>query len=331
MKLEQNDESILFSYTKLPDVFFTEYFSQTPGDYIKVYLCMVFLSKYGKDIKINDLSKKLALSFPIIQEAIKYWEDLGAITKKTTGYIINNLQEIELNKLYKPKVSLSASDIEKNEKNKYRASAIETINSSFFQGIMSPSWYSDIDLWFKKFLFDEQVMIALFNYCYKKSALHKNYVQAVADAWNKNNIKTFSDLETYFENQEKMNKIKKAISKKLGITRALTEYENSYIEKWIVDFGFSLDVIEIALKKTTSKANPSFDYIDKLISNWHEHNLKTAEDVEKFLEEFKTKNKNIEALKKQTQTNKKSNYSNYEQREYSNSDLEKLYANGVNE
>ena len=25
---------------------------------------------------------------------------------------------------------------------------------------MSPSWYNDIDLWFKKYEFDEQVMIA---------------------------------------------------------------------------------------------------------------------------------------------------------------------------
>ena len=38
MKLEQNDKNFLFSETKLPDVFFTEYMSQASGDYIKVYL-----------------------------------------------------------------------------------------------------------------------------------------------------------------------------------------------------------------------------------------------------------------------------------------------------
>ena len=114
MKLEQNDESLLFSTTKIPDIFFSEYLSQASGDFIKVYLYILFLSKYGKDIKINDLAKKLSLSFPIIQEALKFWEELGVITKKGTGFIINNLQEIELHKLYKPNVSLSADDIEKN-------------------------------------------------------------------------------------------------------------------------------------------------------------------------------------------------------------------------
>ena len=63
MKLEQNDLPMLFSSTELPDVFFTEYLSQASGDYIKIYLYIVFLSKYGKDVKINDLSKKLNIDF----------------------------------------------------------------------------------------------------------------------------------------------------------------------------------------------------------------------------------------------------------------------------
>ena len=73
MKLEQNELSMLFSSTDLPDVFITEYLSEAPGDYIKVYLYMLFLSKYGKDVKLNDLSKKISLPLPTIQAAIKYW------------------------------------------------------------------------------------------------------------------------------------------------------------------------------------------------------------------------------------------------------------------
>lgn len=133
MKLEQNDLPMLFSSTELPDVFFTEYLSQASGDYIKIYLYIVFLSKYGKDVKINDLSKKLNIDFKTIQEGIKYWEDNGVITKKNTGYIINNLQEIELHKLYKPKVTLSAESVKQTAQNQYRAKAIENINNLFFK------------------------------------------------------------------------------------------------------------------------------------------------------------------------------------------------------
>ena len=319
MKLEQNDNPLLFSSTQLPDVFFTEYLSQASGDYLKVYLYMIFLSKYGKDIKINDLSKKLELPLKTIQDAIKYWEDIGVITKKNMGYILNNLQEIELHKLYKPRISLSADTLKQTAQNQYRAKAIENIINEFFQGILSPSWYNDIDLWFKKYAFDEEVMIALFRYCFNRSALHRNYIQTVADAWHKNNIKTFNDLDKYYEKQEKLNVIYKSISKKLGYTRQLTQYEQAYVEKWVVDFNYSLDIIEIALKKTTSKSNPNFDYLDKLLSDWNERGFKTSSEIQTFLSELKQKKKDVKELEK------KSGYANYDQRKYDN--LNSLYAN----
>ncbi len=319
MKLEQNDMPLLFSSTEIPDVFFTEYFSQANSNYVKVYLYMVFLSKYEKDIKITDLSKKLELDFKVIQDAIKYWEDLQVITKKNTGYIINNLQEIELHKLYKPIVALSADNLKQTAQNQRRAKAIENINNEFFQGIMSPSWYSDIELWFKKYGFDEEVMVALFRYCFNRSALHRNYIQTVADAWYKNNIKTFNDLDSYYEKQEKLNVLYKSISKKLGYNRQLTQYEQAYVEKWSVDYGFSLDIIEIALKKTTSKSNPNFDYLDKLLTDWHDRGFKKSEEIQDFLAQLKQRKKDIKELEK------KSGYQNYDQRKYDN--LNNLYAN----
>ena len=322
MKLEKNDKSILFSYTELPDVFFTEYLSQANGDYIKVYLCIVFLAKYDKDIKLNDLSKKLNIPFSTIQAALAFWEELGVITKKLNGYTINSLQEIELHKSYVPNLTLSKEKIENNEKSKYRATAVESINNLYFQGIMSPSWYSNIDLWFKKYNFDEQVMVALFDYCFNKSALNKNYVQAVAEGWAGHNIKTYNDLENYSQKYESMNKIKKSIAKKLGRFNPLTQFEEAYIEKWYLDYNYSLDIINIALKKTTSKANPSFDYLDKLISDWHDRNFKTANEIENFMASLKQKNKNVETLKKQT------NYNNYNKRNYNN--LNDLYTNTDN-
>lgn len=319
MKLENADLSSLFSNTLIPDIFFSEYLSEASGDFIKVYLYMLFLSKYDKDIKINDLSKKLVLPVKTIQEAVKYWEDKCLITKKNTGYIVNSIQEIELHKLYKPKTALSAEQLQKSAENQKRAKAIDFINNKYFSGLMPTTWYPEIELWFKKYGFDEEVMIALFGYCFDMSALHKNYVQAVAEAWNKNNIKTFNDLDVYYEKQEKLKIIAKTISKKLGLSRALTQYEYAYIEKWVVDYGYTLDIIEIALKKTTSKANPNFDYLDKLLTDWHDRGFKTPNEVQGFLNEMKEKNKNVKQLEKTT------GYNKYEQRTYDN--LDNLYAN----
>lgn len=319
MKLEQSDSSLIFSTTSLPDVFFTEYLSYANGDYIKIYLYMLFLSKYNKDIKVVDLAKKLQLPMKTVQEGIKFWEEQSIITKKNTGYIMNNLQEIELHKLYNPKITSSPEELEKTAKSQYRAKAIENINNQFFQGIMSPSWYSDIDLWFKKYQFDEEVMNALFQYCFDHSALHRNYIQTVAEAWAQSNIKNFNDLEQHFEKQEKLKSIGKTISKKLNLNRPLSQYEEGYISRWNIDYGYNFDIIELALKKTTSKTSFSFDYLDKMLTDWHDRNLKTPNDVQNYLAQSKTQAQNIKKLEKQT------GYTNYEQRERSNWD--DFYAN----
>ena len=319
MKLEQNELLPMFSNTTIPDIFFTQYLPEANGDFLKVYLYILFLSKYDKDIKINDLCKKLGLSLKVIQDAMKYWEEQGVITKKNTGFVFNNLQELELHNLYKPKAALSAEQIQKSAESQKRAKTIEYINNKFFSGLMPTTWYPDIELWFKKYNFDDEVMIALFEYCFDKSALHRNYMQAVADAWSKNNIKTFNDLDQYYEKQEKLNKVANNIVKKLGLGRQLSQYEHAYVEKWMVDFGYSFDMIEIALKKTTSKVNPSFDYIDKLLTDWHDRGFKKPDQVQKFLSEMRQKTKDIKQLEKQT------GYQKYDQRTYDN--LNSLYAN----
>ena len=131
MKLEASNESLLFSNTVLPDVFFTEYFSQASSDAVKVYLYLLFLSKYNKDIRINDLSKKLELPLKSIQDSIKYWESEGLLIRKSTGFEVANLQELELHKLYKSKVNLSPDTVKQYTKNQYRSKAIESINNEF--------------------------------------------------------------------------------------------------------------------------------------------------------------------------------------------------------
>lgn len=297
MKLTQNDTSFLFSSTEIPDVFFTEYLPEARSEFVKVYFYVLFLSKHSSEIKINDLSKTLDLDFPIVQDAIKYWETVGLLVKNPNGYCLANIQEIELNKLYHPKVNLSPEDIQKNAESQAHAKVIESINSQFFSGTMTPTWYADIDLWFQKYGFDEQVMLALFSYSYENRALHRNYIQTVAEAWSKENIKTYNDLDLYFERREKTNVLKKKIAQKLNLSRNLTAYDEEYIIKWTETYQYSMDIIEVALKKATTKNTISFEYIDTLLSDWHNKDLSTVDEINTYLNSLKTKDKKVKQIK----------------------------------
>ena len=323
MKLEQNDKSIMFSTTEIPDIFLSNNIGSVPGDYLKIYLYLVYLSKYNTDININDLSKKLALSINVMNEGMKYLEKEGFILRKPTGFVVVDLQEKTLHDLYILKMQSSQEKIAQNSKNKQRIKLMEYLNNTYFQGIMGPTWYTDIDTWMDKYGFDEQVMINLFDYCYSKSALHKNYVQVVAESWGLNKVKNLDDLENYYREQEKLMKMKKEIAKKLGRRSGLTQYEEAYIETWVNEYKYDMSIIEIALKQTTSRANASFEYINNIIKDWNERNLRTPAQVSQFLEERKQKNKKTKEINKQVKKE------NFEQREYSN--LSFLYANKPSE
>ena len=318
MKLTQSDLPLLFSETIIPDIFFAEYLSQMPATSVKVYLYIIFLSKYEKDAKLNDLSKNLALPLKDINDAFAYLEENGFIIRKENGFIISNLQEQTLNKLYKPNLTMSPEKVADIAKNKARAKIIEHINNTYFSGIMGPSWYNNIDIWLTKYNFDDQVLISLFDYCFRRSALNMKYVQTVAEAWGSNKIQTWEDLDSYYQKQDALVKIKKTIAKKLG-KQTLTQYEEAYIEKWLLDYGYNLDIIEIALKRSVYKSNPTFEYFNNIITNWHERGLKTPEEVYAFIEQREKQRKDTKQLEKQV------NKASYEQRQYSN--LSFLYAN----
>jgi DnaD/phage-associated family protein len=99
----------------------------------------------------------------------------------------------------------------------------------------------------------------------------------------------------------------------------LTQYEEAYIEKWVNEFNYGMDVIEVALKRTTYKNNPSFEYINNIITDWHDRNLKTPAEITAFLEKRKQQNKDEKELKNQVKKE------TFEQRQYENLDF--LYAN----
>lgn len=296
MNFEKN-WSTLFEDINIPELFVSNHLTNANGDYVKLYLYCMFISKHNGDISPLDLSKKLSLPLSTVEQGLKYWEENGVMTRKQKNYILNDLKQQEIGKLYTPKLTSLPEDAVKNtSKNIQRTKIVNAINSMFFQGVMSPTWYTDIDTLFAKYKFEEDVVYSLFQYCFDRQALHRKYLFTVADAWAQSGIVTMEDVDNYYSQFEKTNQMKKSIGKKLGFVRNLSEYEEAYVNKWVNDFNYPLDIIEIALKKTTSKTNPSFDYIDKILTDWHERKLNSVSDINEFLKTQREKQKEFKQL-----------------------------------
>lgn len=59
--------------------------------------------------------------------------------------------------------------------------------------------------------------------------------------------------------------------KAFGISgRNLVESEVAFIEKWTGTYGFSIELVTEACKRTMQAIHqPSFEYTDSILGNWH--------------------------------------------------------------
>lgn len=314
-------KSILYSDTLVPDIFISEYLPSMNCEHVKVYIYCLFLGKHNKQASTEELSKKLDLDEAKVKEALTMLEVMGLITRKDKGIVLVDLKEKEIRKMYRLKTTSTPEEAAmSSERNKRRNAIISAINNCFFQGVMSPSWYTDIDAWFDKYSFEEDVMYALFQHCYDHRGLSKNYILKVADNWHNKGICNSFDLDRYFMEYQKCRDIRLLIIKKLKLSRNLTEYEEELIEKWVVEYAFGFDVIELGLKKTTGKTNPNFKYIHAILAEWNGKGLKNVEEIIAY---EKTRKKSTKGSKESAIPQR----ANFEQRQYDDSYYNSLYEN----
>jgi DnaD/phage-associated family protein len=316
--------SLLYSDSPIPDVFISEYMPSLESDFVKVYIYCVFISKHKINITVDEIAKKLELQPVRVREALSRLEEICLISRGASDNIITltDIKEREIKKLYRMKNTSSPDDAAcSTERSKKRSKFISSINNAFFQGVMSPSWYMDIDAWFDKYQFEEDVMYALFKHCSDYKGLSRQYIAKVADSWHSKNIKNSFDLDRYSMETQKIKDIRGKIMKKLRKQGYLTEYEDAYVEKWVVEFGFGFEIIELALKRTTSARSPSFEYINKILTSWHEKGYKTKEEI-LAAEENKGA---ADVGKAKPRTGTAPQKGNFEQRKYTDEDFEKLY------
>lgn len=65
--------------------------------------------------------------------------------------------------------------------------------------------------------------------------------------------------------------------------RYLSPIEREEIAQWISIDHYTPEIIELALREAVLSQAYSLKYIDRILLNWQRHNLKTTDEVERFL------------------------------------------------
>lgn len=318
------DHNILFSDTTIPDAFFSNYLLMMPADQVKLYMYIFFLASKNKTTKKADLCAKMDYALNEVDSMLNQLEGMGLIHQENGRLKLVDIKEKELYKLYRPKYTSSAEESVQNmEKNKMRNQVVKAINNKFFSGLMGSDWFTDIDMWFERFLFEEDVMQSLFQYCYNLKKLHRNYVLKVAQTWNQNGVKTGVQLENYLHERDHLKGVCKQVASKLRRYSPFTENEEEIIFKWVQEYHYDFVIIEMALKKAVNRSNVGLSYFDAILKEWHNKGLRTKDEVAKY----ETQLKESAPKRKKAQQPANAQRGSFDERGYDEEYLESLYDN----
>jgi DnaD/phage-associated family protein len=316
----------LFSDTQVPDIFITEYLSVLSGTAVKLYLYALTVIKSQQEVHEKDIATGIGCDIDSLKaaliELVSY--QLAEYTEK--GFLIADIKTFETEKIYKAKTALLPTQILNENGHSKRQEVIADINKTFFSGVMSPSWYGEIDHWFEQYHFEPQVVYALFNECMRRKKLEsKAYISKVASNWSGQGIISYEDLNRYFLSIDKIRQMSKKIGQKLR--KNITEYDEEIISKWINKMNYQFDIIDLALRKTSKLAHPNLEYANKLMEEWFSRSLKTTDEIVLF--EAEKKEKYLAAKKNELEgtsgtRRKPANVANFDQRQYSNEYFEQM-------
>lgn len=354
------NSSGLASFTSVPNIFIDKYMTNANGEYIKIYLYLL-RSMEGNNafLSIQHMADAFEYTEKDILRALCYWNKQGIIRLKFDSG--ENLVGIELLNPYEkegktkdtsadPGAPLPAkqepaalappseSHPPEDIRDSYTPEQIEQfqddeavqeilfITENYLGRTLNTSDIRTILYWYDGLKFNSDLIEYLIETCISNGHTSLRYMEKIALSWAERNITTVAQARAEHAVHSKS---VYGVMNAFGIHgRNLIDSEAAYAGKWTGDFGFSMDLIKEACRRTiaaTGKA--SFEYADTILTNWHKNHVHNLGDVVKLdtVHKAKAAGKSKETAEIPTAGN--SRFHNFPQRTYNYDKLEQKLLN----
>lgn len=317
--------------TPIENIFINDYMPQADGTYVKVYLMGYKCAKDKQGFNNETLAKNLKVPLTDVLNAWNYWEEEGIIIKHQTdddyNYIVEfvNLKQFYVDNVYKHIRNVKDKD-KHGDTDKLISQArnpeIKTMMEEIEDMLARPLKINEkqkILSWLSKYKMNPFIMSQAFSYCVNNKKVKRfTYIESVVAAWYDEGVRDLDTMVEYLEKRNDRFSTYSRVSKALGFNRTLTEAEMRTIDKWIDQWGFSMDMILKCLDNSIKISNPNINYFDKILDDWYKNGFKTPEDLKK--------DKKPEKEKAPKESGKaKNKFHNFIQSEdFSGDDLEKI-------
>ena len=319
-------------FTPVPNFFIDSCMTQANGEYIKTYLFLLKSFYAGNtDLTVSGIADCLEQTDRDIYRALNFWEKNNLIRTEIdeTGSITG----VE----FSGSCNASSQDNTTPDQNVSDCSTgVSKDSDEFRELLLSAERYfgrtlraTDTDI-LLNLLNNHGLSCELIDYllCYavEKDKKSMRYVEATGLAWLDDGITTPAQAKEYLRGN---NDVVACVMKAFGLQkRCPATTEMDFIVKWKDNYGFNTDIIIEACNRTMSAINnPSFQYADKILSNWHDKGIKNFDDIKKLDDEYSASVKASKGAGASKSKDKPlTKFHNFDQREHDYNDLERRIA-----
>lgn len=340
-----------FKTTAVSNYFIDEYMSSANATQIKVYLYLLRIIGEGLPISLCSIADFLDYPEKDILRVLKYWDKQGLLSlelndqnqlvgiklhpfpanaqkiQKDSNEPKQHTEETKVTNAETPKTPgfektpCSLDDL-KEFKAKDSTTELLFIVETYLRRTLTATDLQTIYFFIETLKMSVDLVDYLFQYCIEHGKTDFHYIEKVAISWAENGVKTPAEAKDF---SYKYAKIVYTVMKALGKATIPTDEEASYVHTWSKDMGFTDDIIlEACRRSVTGTDKNRLQYADTILKNWKTSRVITLKDVEKLDEDFKKRKTSSPSA---GTGYKKSNFHQFEQRNYDFDALEKKLRN----
>lgn len=345
--------------TILDNTFIDQYMAKANGEYVKVYLLLLrCLYDPSSSLSLSDMADRLENTEKDITRAIHYWakEGLLSIEHDAVGQISGICfgaafdapapdDHPSSSDQDAAPIRVSAETFEHTDSRiASGAASIPTISQyksrkefkqllfiaeQYIGKTLSPSDVETVTYFYDTLQFSADLVEYLIEYCVENGHRSMHYIKSVALAWADSGITTVEEARL---SSSRYNKSCYSVLNAFGIKgRGPASIELAYIKKWTEEYGFALEIIVEACNRTIAATHqPSFDYADKILRNWHAKQVRHLSDLtaidSAYRKEQQEKRQNTSSNRGYGSTASypsKTKFNNFEERSYDMDELER--------
>lgn len=326
------------SHTLVSDQFLDNYMPTANGEYVKVYLYLLrCLKSNTQELSIPLIAEKFERTESDINIALKYWEKMHLLTleyddsRRLTG--IHMAEEfpvdshIESAPVPPPATSAEPSSAAPIQPlSQAEARQLLFVCEKYLGKTLTSSEVSKILDFHDSLGFSPELIDYLIDYCVTMGHKGMPYISSVALAWHEKGCTTVRQAK---DQTNLYNKAYFTILKAFGISgRNPGKNEILYMDKWMKELGFSLELITEACSRTIGAIHQvSFEYADQILVNWKKKNVASTADLEALDKQHQASRVPEASPHKKAGSSSSNRFHNFPKHNYNIKELEKKLIN----